>query len=183
MQCIKNQLYVDVKKLRLYVSNISGLTYYNYYYRNSTLENYWNYMQDTISRECHYNPYPIKDIIDTWITQRYFPVLEVIRDDVSNITEVTIAAHYSQSEQKDNNKINNKNKNKWYIPFTYVTQSNPNFAQLFCHAVLWLTPEKEKVVITGIPAHDWIILNSQQTGKFSTINILCLVYITADKDE
>nr|XP_012230507.1 PREDICTED: aminopeptidase N-like [Linepithema humile] len=144
--------------------NIFFDNFTNKYENNSTLEDYWYHMQHVVETiifnyinktKCSSIILPLKYLINTWITQPP-PVLNVTR---TYEGAVSIQADYSQSEQ------NIYIENKLLIPVTFVTQNYFYLAHV-CNGVTWLTPFQNMVFIFGIPASDWIIVNSQQAGYY-----------------
>jgi len=95
--------------------------------------------------------------MDTWITQRHFPVVHVIRDYDTGET-ILMQEHFRPLEDK---RINIDD-DEWWIPVTFATQTNPNFTNTL--PTHWLSPGRN-ITIRGIDLADWIIVNLQVTGK------------------
>ncbi|KMQ85808.1 aminopeptidase n [Lasius niger] len=51
---------------------------------------------------------------------------------------------------------------RWWIPLTFATQTNPNFSNTL--PTHWLRPQDQNITIDGIDPNDWIIVNLQQMG-------------------
>jgi len=96
-----------------------------------------------------------------WTKQKRYPVLLVIRESCGNKINITLA-------QKDSNESYPKN---LYIPVTYTAQSI-----YYVKMTKWLKPDKPILHLTNIGTDDWIIVNVQQAGKYSTNKFIVLLF-------
>jgi len=102
--------------------------------------------------------YKIKEVMDTWMNQDRYPVVNVKKNYETG--EVTISQICFQ-------RFNETITNKWWIPVTFATQSNPNFSNTVPRH--WLRPDQN--ISFTINSNDWIIVNLQQTGKYGLTNL------------
>ncbi|XP_071561639.1 aminopeptidase N-like [Temnothorax nylanderi] len=120
-----------------------------------TSDDLWNAMQSALQM-APYIPYmqqqdfKIKDVMDTWINQNRYPVLNV------TINYETGEVAVTQKCFRATKRINNK----WWIPMTYADQSNFDFSRTMPNN--WLGPNQTSRV--EINTRDWIIVNVQQTA-------------------
>lgn len=96
----------------------------------------------------------IKEIMDPWLEQKGYPILTVTRDYNTGVTNVS--QKMAQSYDVDN---------KWTIPLTYATKSNPNFTSTA--PIMWINKNEVNITIPNIDKDDWIILNIQQRGELT----------------
>ncbi|XP_071627754.1 aminopeptidase N-like [Temnothorax longispinosus] len=122
-----------------------------------TSDDLWNAMQSALQM-APYIPYmheqqdfKIKDVMDTWINQNRYPVLNV------TINYETGEVAVTQKCFRATKRINN---NEWWIPMTYADQSNLDFSRTMPNN--WLGPNQTSRV--EINTRDWIIVNVQQTA-------------------
>ncbi|KAK0167904.1 hypothetical protein PV327_001759 [Microctonus hyperodae] len=115
----------------------------------------------------------IKETMDPWLEQKGYPILTVSRDYNTGLTNVSqkMARLYDVD-------------NKWTIPLTYATESNPNFTSTA--PMMWINESEVNVTIPNIDKDDWIILNIQQRGfyqvKYDYENWRKIVdYLNSDK--
>jgi len=94
----------------------------------------------------------------TWTTQAGVPLLTVKRDYASGAIHITQERFY----QKPDNK---KQGYRWWIPLTWTTASAPD------HSLNgpqdWLYANK--TIQLNIAAGDWLLVNSNATGKLACI--------------
>lgn len=98
--------------------------------------------------------------MDTWIEQRHYPVVRVTRN--YDTGETTLVQEHFRPHVKSGQE-GKIDKDKWWIPLTYATQTNPNFSNTL--PTHWLRPHDKNVIIDGIDPDDWIIVNLQQIGE------------------
>lgn len=97
----------------------------------------------------------VKDIMDTWTTEKGYPVLSVRR------TYDTGDLIISQERFISDRKV--PNTNIWMIPYNYVNQSVADFNDLNTYS--WLSTKAARIN-SGVPATQWIIFNKQQVGYY-----------------
>lgn len=110
-------------------------------------------MQSALDKSNHprRRNYPkIKQVMDTWINQNYYPVLYVRRHFKLDIMIIT------QIGTPENKGISNK----WWIPITYATKSNPDFSKTTPSK--WIGPNE--TVTIDVQLNDWVVVNVQQLG-------------------
>jgi aminopeptidase N len=125
------------------------------HYSSATPDDLWIAMQSNQNRSDKSTDINLKDIIKAWTNQMNYPVLNVVRDYKNGDVIVEIGQY-----------INISNHVEWFIPVTYVTQTNINFNEISQNTT-WLTPYQHIFIISGIYIDDWIIINKQQAGKYN----------------
>ncbi|XP_024875505.1 puromycin-sensitive aminopeptidase-like protein [Temnothorax curvispinosus] len=120
-----------------------------------TPDDLWSAMQSALQM-APYVPYmqqedfKIKEVMDTWINQNRYPVLNVTINYETG--EVAVTQKCFRATECTNN--------KWWIPMTYADQSNLDFSNTMPNN--WLGPDQTSRV--EINTRDWIIVNVQQTA-------------------
>jgi len=99
----------------------------------------------------------IKQIMNNWITRKYYPVLNVTR----NYEEKTLMINYLPSFSVFDN-----NRTKTLIPITYTTDSSENYGNdlnicFDCKFLMLMHSYTAK-----FNTSEWVIFNVQQTGKY-----------------
>ncbi|KAL6262834.1 hypothetical protein P5V15_005624 [Pogonomyrmex californicus] len=116
--------------------------------RKSGLNGFWSAMQFAYEAKALKETVNIKDVIDPWIKQKHYPVLNVVNfhlDIKSKI--VNILLETTSKTQK--------------IPVTYTVKSYVNFENTLSEQwLLWSIPSYITI------SDDWIICNLQQTGYY-----------------
>jgi len=105
----------------------------------------------------------IKELISVWKAEKYYPILYVTRNYLSNMTLFLYHSH------EENIKL---------LPtfVTYTTKSTMDFENIFVDKFFWLLPEKPKRLLEEFDENDWIIVNLRQTGKYKILNLLCFIW-------
>ncbi|XP_025264386.1 aminopeptidase N-like, partial [Camponotus floridanus] len=128
-------------------------------FSSATSDDLWNALQAVLDKsDVPHNAYRLKEVMDTWIKQSDFPVVHVTRKNDTNEIILTQEHFVLKNESK------NINDNKWWIPLTFATQTNPDFSNTL--PTHWLKPQDRNITIDGIDQNDWIIVNLQQTGYY-----------------
>ncbi|XP_025268278.1 aminopeptidase N [Camponotus floridanus] len=128
-------------------------------FSSATSDDLWNALQAVLdTSDVPHDAYRLKEIMDTWIKQSDFPVVHVTRKKDTN--EIILTQEYFVLK----NENENVNDNKWWIPLTFATQTNPDFSNTL--PTHWLKPQDRYITIDGIDPNDWIIVNLQQTGYY-----------------
>ncbi|KAG5329665.1 AMPQ Aminopeptidase, partial [Acromyrmex heyeri] len=123
-------------------------------FNSTTPDDLWSTMQSALDEsDVPHEDYKIKEVMDTWMNQDRYPIVNVKKNYETG--EVTISQICFQ-------KFNETITNKWWIPVTFATQSNPNFSNTMPR--YWLRPDQN--ISFTINSNDWIILNLQQTGYY-----------------
>ncbi|XP_018406616.1 PREDICTED: aminopeptidase Q-like [Cyphomyrmex costatus] len=131
---------------------ITYLARYQFGVANS--DDFWSSMQSALDEsDVLHKDYKIKEVMDTWMNQDRYPIVNVIRN--YTIGEVTISQICVQ-------KFNETITNKWWIPLTYTTQSNLYFNNTVPKH--WLRPDQNITFL--INSKDWFIVNLQHTGYY-----------------
>ncbi|XP_058836977.1 uncharacterized protein LOC131693281 [Topomyia yanbarensis] len=97
----------------------------------------------------------IKQIMDSWTTEKGYPVISVRRSYDSG--DIIISQERFISDRKV------PNTNVWMIPYNYVLQSAANFDDL--HSYDWLSTKAARLK-ANVPDNEWIIFNKQQVGFY-----------------
>ncbi|RLU27559.1 hypothetical protein DMN91_001363 [Ooceraea biroi] len=125
-------------------------------FSSASSDDLWNALQAALDEsDVPHNEYRLKEVMDTWITQRHFPMIRVTRNYKTGETILT-QEHFPLDDDKQ------IDDNKWWIPVTFTTQTNPDFTSTV--PTHWLSPD-QNITIDGIDPADWIIVNLQATGK------------------
>ncbi|XP_011701751.1 PREDICTED: aminopeptidase N-like isoform X2 [Wasmannia auropunctata] len=133
----------------------------------------WNAIQSALDKsDVPHEGYRIKEVMNSWMDQNGYPVVKVVRNYTTG--KVTISQTCSWDYVSDDN-------NKWWIPVTFATQSNPDFSNTV--PSFWLRPDQN--ISFTIDPNDWIILNLQQTGyyrvKYDSMNWYNIIqYLNSD---
>ncbi|KAL6443900.1 hypothetical protein ACFW04_001724 [Cataglyphis niger] len=128
-------------------------------FSSATSDDLWNALQVVLDEsDVPHNAYRLKEVMDTWIKQRHFPVVHVTRNNDTNEIIIT------QEHFRPDNKNRHIDDDKWWIPLTFATQTNPDFSNTL--PTHWLRPQDQNITITGIDPNDWIIVNLQQMGYY-----------------
>ncbi|XP_067215124.1 putative aminopeptidase-2 [Linepithema humile] len=135
-----------------------GVIKYLKEYKNGlvTTDHLWFTMQTALEATSE-SKVDIKKVMDTWITQKGFPLVTVKRDYVTGETII------SQLPYKSFEIVPNATSSKWWIPVTWTKQSYPAFDKTI--PTSWLRPEDKTISITTNPK-EWIIVNVQQSGYY-----------------
>ncbi|KYM78422.1 Aminopeptidase N [Atta colombica] len=121
-------------------------------YGSTTPDDLWNAMQTALDEsDVPHEHYRIKEVMDTWMNQKSYPEVNVMKNYTTG--EITISQKCVCWEETNN---------KWWIPITFATQSNPNFSSTVPR--YWLQPNQN--ITFKIDPYDWIIVNVQQTGYY-----------------
>ncbi|VVC38461.1 Hypothetical protein CINCED_3A009639 [Cinara cedri] len=143
-----------------------GLTKYlnSKAYKNACQNDLWDALTEQAQKD-HVmdNTLTVKDVMDTWILQSGFPVVNVTRnyeDDTLIISQSRFVLHDAKTGDK-----NDQPKNLWWIPLTYTTATKLEFS--VTRPNLWFKPEEMMMMTeTGIPADHWVLFNINETGFY-----------------
>ncbi|XP_050466427.1 aminopeptidase N-like isoform X2 [Cataglyphis hispanica] len=132
-------------------------------YGVANVEDLWSALQDAFDESAMpENKFKIQEVMDTWIRQKGYPFVTVIRDQSKKIK---ITQEYFRPDEKERACNNTATINqKWWIPINFASRTNPDFSTTL--ATHWLSPEVEELIIEDINPQDWIIVNIQQTGFY-----------------
>ncbi|XP_033224230.1 aminopeptidase Q-like [Belonocnema kinseyi] len=125
-----------------------------YKFRSITTDNFWETMQETLN-ESSENNFKIKKMLEPYISQQGFPLINVIRNYTSGVIKLTQECLMC--------KKNNLPESKWWIPINFATTSSPDFSSTL--ATHWMNPEDE-FVIEGVDPNDWIIINIKSSAYY-----------------
>jgi len=139
----------------LSVNNIKFNNFYKFsLFKSATSDDLWNAMQEALNKSSvpHFK---VKEVMDTWINQRHYPLVIVTRNYETGETIISQESFRVQEADNDSD-------NKW-VPITWTTQTNPDFSNTLPNH--WLSPVNPNINLQ-INSNDWIIVNLQQTGKY-----------------
>jgi len=123
----------------------------------ATIENVRRTSDD--SNKHIYSRYKLSKVMNAWISQMHYPLLEVTRN--YSVRTVTVS-------QKS---FDMYNQNRWWIPITYTWQHGSNFGITF--PKVWLDPNVQNLTLEEIFDNDgWFIANIRQIGKYS----ICITF-------
>ncbi|XP_071627911.1 aminopeptidase N-like [Temnothorax longispinosus] len=142
-----------------------GITKYfatKYQYSAVTPDDFWRAIQSAEDepsyppRYRYYMNIRIKEVMDMWIVQNRYPVLNVTMNyhtgNYKTAGELVITQKCFHATEGTNN--------KWWIPITYTDESRLNFSNTM--PIFWLEPDETlKIPINTL---GWIIVNLQQTA-------------------
>ncbi|KYQ58324.1 Aminopeptidase N [Trachymyrmex zeteki] len=137
-------------------------------YSSTTPDDLWIAIQSALDvSDVPNSHYRIKEVMDTWINQNGYPEVDVrwIYNEDNNAISLSQKCIYKQKSNEcfNNTCINNTCTNKWWIPITFATRSNPNFSSTV--PTIFLRPDE--IISYYIPnPEDWIIVNIQQIGYY-----------------
>ncbi|XP_025415668.1 aminopeptidase N-like isoform X2 [Sipha flava] len=129
-------------------------------YKNACQNDLW----DALTEQAHKDrvmdkTLTVKDVMDTWILQPGFPVVNVTR----NYEEDTLIV--SQSRFLLHDSKNDQFNNFWWIPLTFTTSSKLDFS--VTKPSYWFKPEELMLITeTGISSKDWVLFNINETGFY-----------------
>lgn len=143
---------------------------HKYQYSNASPDDLWDQIQNAVDETpvIPRGDFRVKEMMDTWMYQRYYPLLTVNRDYDTGKVTITQEIFESSYNIKDIDTTDHDDDlikdSKWWVPINYATRTNNNFS--YTLPTHWLKPEHENITIDGIDADDWLILNIQQTGHY-----------------
>ncbi|XP_012262215.2 aminopeptidase N-like [Athalia rosae] len=105
--------------------------------------------------------FKVKTIMDTWTTQKGYPLVTVIRNYTTATQEIT----QERFLLKGRGSSNDTKSYRWWIPLTYATQDRLNWFD-DPTPVDWMRAQDESVFISGFSPLSWIIFNVQQAGFY-----------------
>ena len=118
-----------------------------YAFGNAVQDNLWESLDIATNETMLGSNLSVKKIMDTWTTQKGYPVVNVTR--VNN--ELSLTQNWFLLNPL--NKVQNTPeyaKYKWYIPFTYTTKTESDFR--FESKTHWFRKEEDKCkLILGFP--------------------------------
>ncbi|XP_017888729.1 aminopeptidase N-like [Ceratina calcarata] len=99
---------------------------------------------------------PVQVIMHNWVEYPGYPTLTVkrVKEGYQLTQEHFVIALIKVNEYPT----------KWWIPITYVEESNPNFKNTT--PVDWFAPEKESHTVPSEEKKGWFIFNTQQAGYY-----------------
>ena len=146
---------------------IKGLTNYLLAYQYSFaapdyLFSYW----DQAAKEDHTlsSEFTINDILDTWTTQKNFPLVTVTRD---YNEETALISQQRFLDSQDN--TGDTHEYKWWIPisFSSIGDENENFDNTYNHGN-WLPASRNNITLFTGSGNAPIIFNVRATGFYRT---------------
>ncbi|XP_050451260.1 aminopeptidase A-like [Cataglyphis hispanica] len=130
--------------------------YLNDQFSNSkarTSDHLWTVMQTVMKTLNPKNHFDIKEMVNSWATQRSFLVVEVRRNYYSPDVVTALVQFHNALDAKQ----------YYYLPLTYTTESNLNFNVTWSDVCL--TPSYSKFVFS-LKKDEWVIFNIQQAGYY-----------------
>ncbi|XP_011172905.3 thyrotropin-releasing hormone-degrading ectoenzyme isoform X2 [Solenopsis invicta] len=128
-------------------------------------EDLWDILQDAFDESAvPQNKFKVQEVIDTWIGQKGYPLVSVIKDQHTGKTKITQEYFQPYKKMSLRKNANSTANSRWWVPINFATSTNPDFSSTL--ATHWLSPKTEELVIDGIAPQDWIIVNIQQTGFY-----------------
>ncbi|XP_031787739.1 uncharacterized protein LOC107982070 [Nasonia vitripennis] len=112
-----------------------------------------------LQNEAKDNPKNVKEIMDTWVNQKGYPVVKVTRNYDKDGTVKIQQERFVNYILDKGEQVNQT----WHVPINYATEKKSDFDKTT--ADLWLTKAEETVKIDAKP-DQWLIVNKQQTGFY-----------------
>ncbi|EFN87059.1 aminopeptidase N [Harpegnathos saltator] len=138
-----------------------GLNHYlkNNMHKSVTPVDLFKSMQEILkNNKKHKLPHEVANIMDTWINQPGYPVVNVKRENGTDNVLITQERFFMYKPAKADT-------TKWFIPINYVTQDKPKIETTA--PTHWLENKKGQFSIKkALKASNWIILNNLQTGYY-----------------
>lgn len=101
----------------------------------------------------------VNAIVNTWIRQKGFPVVNVVRD--GNNFRLTQKRFLTDADNEGKETVQSEYNYKWSIPITYVTSENPEEVKRE-----WFMHTMSEVLIPVNDTIDWIKFNKDQVGYY-----------------
>ncbi|KAH8334704.1 hypothetical protein KR074_004527 [Drosophila pseudoananassae] len=143
-------------------------TYLNMYaYKNAESDNLWEmFTQSAHKFGVMPRSYDVKTIMDSWILQKGFPVINITRDYATRTANLSQERFVLISMSSDL-----KRKGCWWVPLSYTTQADQDFNNT--SPKVWLECDEHgrspPKTVKNLPGPDeWVIFNNQ----FSTLCII-----------
>ncbi|CAL4078622.1 unnamed protein product, partial [Meganyctiphanes norvegica] len=141
-----------------------GVTNYlnKYAYKAAEQDNLWQFLTDQAQADKTLDSgLTVKMVMDTWTLQMGYPVISVKRNQDGSSATVT----QERFLLVKNANSTDKHDYKWWVPLSYTTQDELNFANT--KNKLWLNKNECQITLSGLPrSNKWIIVNTQQTGYY-----------------
>ncbi|KYM97778.1 Aminopeptidase N [Cyphomyrmex costatus] len=140
--------YVFEKGIKIYLSRNPVL--------EEPIDSFWTAMQSVYDASAlNHRIYEssVKQLMDAWTKQQHYPIVEVTFD-----SHVTVSAE----------NMNSTNEEKWWIPYTTVTNRNdkPDFSLLLIHFDLRFLSVGDDIFLPDKVETNWTIINVQQIGYY-----------------
>ncbi|XP_025986452.2 aminopeptidase N [Solenopsis invicta] len=132
-------------------------------YSSVTPDDLWKALQDALDEsDVPHDDFKVKDVMDTWFKQAWYPLVTVHRDYETGEIKMTQEIFIP----KNNFNYRGNKEEAWWIPINFATQSNflSDFSSTL--ATHWLKPHDKNITIKGVQKDDWIIVNKYMTGFY-----------------
>ncbi|XP_039306339.1 aminopeptidase Q [Solenopsis invicta] len=131
-------------------------------YSSATPDDLWKALQEALDEsDVPHNDFQVKDVMDTWFEQAWYPLVTVHRDYATDEIKLTQEIFINP---KNNFNYRGNKEEAWWIPINFATQSNLDFSSTL--ATHWLKPHDKDITIEGVNINDWIIVNKHLTGFY-----------------
>ncbi|KAK2581483.1 hypothetical protein KPH14_005149 [Odynerus spinipes] len=129
-------------------------------YGMATLEELWKILEEIM----HPEKVNLKEMMDTWIKHRGYPLVTARRD--RNTGAITVMQERFKLPDIDDDEEDERDDDdaRWWIPINYTSKSRANFSSTL--TIHWLKPRNESLTIDDVEESDWFIINLQQTGYY-----------------
>lgn len=132
-------------------------------YGNTRPDDLW-YALGSVS-DINGNKTTIKSIMDTWIYQSNFPLVNVWQDDNGRLHLSQKRYISSSYRSDDDDAYPPPNGYIWKIPFTYTTSSEKNFNKTSSD-IIWFDQEEMVIDTPSTKKDEWVIANIQEYGFY-----------------
>lgn len=137
-------------------------------YQSAEQDDLWTFLTaEARSQNVFDDSISVKEIMDTWTLLTGFPVVSVTRDYDSKSIEFSQERFIFIEPSNDTSSKKGEEHPLWWIPITFTTLGESNFNNT--KPFIWMKAE-DKLVLQDmdIPNHDWMVVNIQQTGKYTS---------------
>ncbi|XP_067940049.1 aminopeptidase Ey-like isoform X2 [Watersipora subatra] len=145
----------------------------NKQYRDAHHDHLWQAMQDEADRQQikddRGNALNVKEILDTWLLQMGYPLLEVQSNPPTADGKVTLTVTQSHFLQDDSQEPDPRYPSpydyRWDVPVSYATSDHPDF-DVTETSVHWFYKDDNSLKIEINASADWVVINPKQYGFY-----------------
>lgn len=125
----------------------NNIKFYEYSQFNlATVEEFWDALQYALDKSSiPHKDFSVKELMNNWLRQKYYPILNVIRDGDT----IIITQESANSEKYGNN--------KWRIPIILDIRTK-NGSQIRTTNVYWLNPNETNILINDVRKNESFII-------------------------
>nr|CAD7397437.1 unnamed protein product [Timema poppensis] len=118
-------------------------------------------LQEQYENEMESPEFDVKTVLDTWSTQKGYPVITVTR----NYNQGQTTVRQERFLRNMSESPTDTHDYKWWVPLTYTTQSQLDFNTTT--AKTWLEASQDSSLVdVSAASNEWILFNIQETGFY-----------------